>query len=437
MGFIGPCWRQVIFGIIFPLASLCGYDENSKAGEWFPPPPAAYENQSAHPLEGGDFRTGALDSESSFRGRHPGKTPFELAAGYKSQTIGTAATAHQIGSGYDYLEMYHVAEQEEQYTRRQHPVPWADQGQGARERWESPRRRAEQSPRRRGGVAKKGKGKRAQEANPGKGKTPPATTAVPDITQLPEVPKAARPPLPKQGESTAAGPTEDRKLLEQLMEQLTVSGTELPAGLAAMVNQYQAENHRLHGRQLHQLVARQTQARREIAKLDREAQAFEGAWTNYMVRLSELVQNQLAERQKHIEERENAKAAWQAQLADATSQLAASTGPAAMSKPPTTEAEMDAEDEAIDQAIEDEADQRRARAQAAEQFQAMLQMLQSQPQLVRSRDGSRTPRRRKDAKEAEAVDSSPELAAAIPGAAGSLPAAPGQAKEEAPKLGPQ
>ena len=230
---------------------------------------------------------------------------------------------------------------------------WDKGWQQERRAW-SPRPRTARSPRRTGDG--KGKGKQ-KEAPATKGKAPEPPAGVPDITQLPIPPLPGKPSLPKGSEAaSASAPTEDRRMLEQLMEQLSLAGTELPSGLAAMVTQFQAENHRLHGKHLHQLVARQTTARREIAKLEQDTQAFEKAWVDYMMRLSKLIEDQLEERQKHLAAREAALAAWQTQLTEATAQLAAATG--ARDK---TEDEMDAEEEAVDQAIEDEADLRRAK----------------------------------------------------------------------------
>ena len=293
-----------------------------------------------------------------------------------------------------------VAEAEEStYTRQQQPTPWrAAQGQ----RWQSPRRRADPSPRRKG----RGKGKKSGEAPQGKGNQVQSQAEVPDTSQLPAPPKVPKPNLPKPPEAPTTGaPTEDRRLLEQLMEQLAGSATELPPSLATMVSQFHADNHRMQGKQLHQLVAKQTQAKREIARLEQEGLAFEKAWTSYMTKLTKLVEEQMAGRKQCIEEREEALGAWKTQLADATMQLAASTG---SQRHTSSEMEIEEAEAAVNQSIEDEQAQQREREQASERLQAMLLMLQSSaPAPRKEREGSRTPRRKKQ-QEAETVSSASE-----------------------------
>ncbi|CAE7487237.1 unnamed protein product [Symbiodinium sp. CCMP2592] len=288
--------------------------------------------------------------------------------------------------------------------RQKRTEPWDQRGQGYPRGWRQPRERTgpSASPRRRGG-GKGGhpKGTKSAEQQPGKGKQGHPTGA-PDVGQLPAPPKTGKPnkPPPSDSQASSSAPSEDRRMLEQLMAQLSITGTELPAGVATMVTQFQAENHRLHGRQLHQLVAKQTAARKEIARLEQEASTFEKAWTTYMEKLSQLIEQQMEERQQHVAAREAALSAWHAQLTEATNQLAAQAGATS-----TGEADMDTAEDMVNQAIEDEAEQCRAREQANLRFQAMLQMLQQQPGLVKGpREGSRTPRRRKG-DEAETISS--------------------------------
>ncbi|CAE7820750.1 unnamed protein product [Symbiodinium microadriaticum] len=230
--------------------------------------------------------------------------------------------------------------------------------------------------------------------------------SAPDLSQLPVMPATRVPAPPKP---TTEGPaSDDKKVLDSLMMQLTAPRVTLTPEVEALVSQYRSESVKLHGKQLHQLVARQTQARRELSKLNNDKQVFEKTWCDYLAKLVSLVQSQIEGRQKTLEAFAASEEGWTKQLNDATHQLAQSTGGGRSSADST--AAMEEEDDLVDQEIEQEAARKQAQAATAAELQNLLQTLQSVQQDAATavkRDGSRTPRRRKS--EALNVDSSPEL----------------------------
>ena len=189
--------------------------------------------------------------------------------------------------------------------------------------------------------------------------------------------------------------------METLLASLTAAGTELSPETETLIRQYRSESHTLHGKQLHHLVARQTQARRELSKVSSEKAAFDRSWNDYIGRLVQLLQKQMNERQTTMEAYAAAEEAWQHQLQDATSQLAQSTGVSTNASEPI---DVDKEEEMVDAAIEEEVAQRQSQEAAAQQYQTLLQTLQAaQQQLVDrpGREGSRTPRRTVTAAQAD------------------------------------
>ncbi|CAE7750061.1 unnamed protein product [Symbiodinium microadriaticum] len=293
---------------------------------------------------------------------------------------------------------------QEAWERQQHQ-PWTYTGEP-----QSPRR--VKSPRRR---PQKGAGK-AQAAStaapaPWKGRAkgeasevPTTAAALPDISQLPVMPPQKVPAPPKS--AVEGSNTEERRVLETLVTQLTSSNMTLSPEVEALVNQYRNESVGLQGKQLHQLVAKQTRSRKELTKIHNQRQQFDKVWYEYLGKLTQLVQTQLEERARTLEEFASSEEAWTKQLQEASSLLAQSTGGGRAS---TDEAMMDEEEDKVDQAIEAEAAQNRAREAAATQLQTLMQTLQAAQQQAtenHGREGSRTPRRKKTAP--QAVESSPE-----------------------------
>ena len=267
----------------------------------------------------------------------------------------------------------------------------------------------------------------AAQPGPGKGKGNGKAAEVakgataPDLAQLPAVPHAQVPPLPKQSaEQAGQQVSEDRKMLETLLSSLAASGTELAPEMEQLVRQYKAESHKLHGKQLHQLVAKQTQARRELTRVNSERLAFERSWGDYINRLVKLLQEQMEERQRTMDAFAESENSWQAQLQEASSQLAQST---ATTKTETAEPiDVDKEEDMVDAAIAEEAAHQQSQAAAAEQYAALLQSLQTlqAPQTDKpGRDGSRTPRRQLSEQAADGSKAKVTLPAdGLPGSAG-------------------
>ena len=242
-------------------------------------------------------------------------------------------------------------------------------------------------------------------AGKGDGTTAAAAPKGPDINQLPEAPQARAPALPKSNqEVTIVQQTEDKKLLDSLIAQLTTSGVELTPEMESLVKQYRSESVKLQGKQLHQLVAKQTQARRELSRIKEDRGAFEKMWSDYLDHLVVLVQTQVDERQVVLSKFDASEEAWRKQLTEASSQLAISTGGSRASNQGPT---MEDDEEAMDQDFEQEDAQRAVQEATAARFTALMaSMKEAQKQAAAQApwEGSRTPRRKK----AVAVESSSE-----------------------------
>eukprot|EP00439_Symbiodinium_sp_Y106_P038845 s1587_g4.t1 len=242
-------------------------------------------------------------------------------------------------------------------------------------------------------------------AGKGDGTTAAAAPKGPDINQLPEAPQARAPALPKSNqEVTIVQQTEDKKLLDSLIAQLTTSGVELTPEMESLVKQYRSESVKLQGKQLHQLVAKQTQARRELSRIKEDRGAFEKMWSDYLDHLVVLVQTQVDERQVVLSKFDASEEAWRKQLTEASSQLAISTGGSRASNQGPT---MEDDEEAMDQDFEQEDAQRAVQEATAARFTALMASMkeaQKQAAAQAPREGSRTPRRKK----AVAVESSSE-----------------------------
>ncbi|CAE7557334.1 unnamed protein product [Symbiodinium sp. CCMP2592] len=259
-------------------------------------------------------------------------------------------------------------------------------GRGSRDVWDGGEWRAAtprktKSPRRRDpkGKGQAPKGKQWPQA-PGKGPKPPAgpTSQAPALSQLPTAPQpvAVRMPKPQTEVSQPAQPSEDRKMLESLVAQISTMGLEMKPELAAIIDQYQSDSHRSQGRQLHQLVALQTKAKRELHRIS----AADGKTDS-------------------LEKFATTEEAWTKQLTEASSQLALSTGRGVMNNhtEPTEEA-MDQEDRDFEDAMEAENQHRHEQEVTAQKYKDLMEVLQKAQQGVvpAPREGSRTPRRKRE-----------------------------------------
>ncbi|CAE7700109.1 unnamed protein product [Symbiodinium sp. CCMP2456] len=283
------------------------------------------------------------------------------------------------------------------YAREGTWVPWRSQDSG---RWESPRRRTGTSPRRRAGS--KGKGAAKGEPAKGKGKGKNQLPTAPDTSQLPAPPKAATAAMPKGMDPGSTGPaSEEKKMLAQVMEHFIATGAEVPTPLATLVNQYKADHHRQEGRQLHQLVAKQTQAKQGLAKVAAERAAYDQAWASYLDQLTALVEKQFEAHEQAVLQLDETAEAWTAQLTDVSRALAESTAASSEHK-----SDMDVEEAAIEEAIEAEAKRKQAVEAIQQKHQSVLEALRGAQKAMRTedkREGSRTPRRQAKAEEAAAA----------------------------------
>ena len=91
---------------------------------------------------------------------------------------------------------------------------------------------------------------------------------------------------------------------------------DVPAPLQGMLEVYKESHARVAGKALHQMVARQTEARTALQKLQKNRQGFLDAWADYVASVSELFSTQLGEMEDTMTQFEFAAAeeAWQTQL---------------------------------------------------------------------------------------------------------------------------
>ena len=194
----------------------------------------------------------------------------------------------------------------------------------------------------------------------------------------------------------------------------------MPSQIAALVSQYKTESHKQEGKQLHQLVAKQTQAKSALARIETERAAYDKAWAEYIDRLTQLIQDQFAQREKAVQDMDVAAEAWTGQLKDASKALAESAG-SAEAKP---DMEIDEAEEMVTAAVEQESRRRQVAEVTQRQHFSVIEALRGARESVVSklrRDSSRTPRRRSGA---DIVDSSPELEAREDSSTKGLPKGP-------------
>ncbi|OLQ09080.1 hypothetical protein AK812_SmicGene7365 [Symbiodinium microadriaticum] len=187
-------------------------------------------------------------------------------------------------------------------SRRQ--PKWQGQGAGSSwgEEWQtewqpsSPRtRQRPRSPRKRGDDAKgKGKGKHKTQAEPPWTRDKD-TAAAPSVSQLPKPPRPKPVAAPKPSQPTETA-TEDRKILDSLMERLSQQ-EELPDSVRQLMAQATRSSARTEAKALHKLVAQRQEATSALTKIRTERLAFETGWAMYTQALLDLLTKQFAERE--------------------------------------------------------------------------------------------------------------------------------------------
>ena len=201
------------------------------------------------------------------------------------------------------------------YTAPSSVVPWKT------ERWESPRRRS--SPRRRWQPDKPAQTEGPKEPEKGKGKGKRTEVVAPHTRQLPKPPLAREPPAPREPgpAPTQQEGTEDSRLLEALMPH--IKAEDLPEQLRGLIKQKEQSNVKSDAKHLHRLVARRSEAKRNLAALRDERANYEQSWSKYAGDLMKILQEQWDQRDSTLQNLDSKEQEWMTQLAEATKELKA------------------------------------------------------------------------------------------------------------------
>ena len=284
-------------------------------------------------------------------------------------------------------------------------TPWSGNGDAWRSK--SPRR---MSPRRRSGNRNGGKGAGKGEA---KGPLPaqaPAPARVPNRVPKVEAPAASALPaapnvpaisLPKGSAGSSAG-TAEHSIIQAFMEQCAKQEN-LSDELRELMARVGGSNVQQETKELHRLVKNRSEACAALNQIQSDRISFEAAWASYTQSLVTLLQEQLAKRQSTLEELDKAQSEWTNKLREVTVQIKQTTG--------TVEQGADLEEirssssEEMECVVAEEAEREAKRLtrqrEMTEQHNQLLQALQQVHSAASAnaerRDGSRTPRRSKDA----------------------------------------
>ena len=238
---------------------------------------------------------------------------------------------------------------------------------------------------------------------PAKGKNVPQAPTTAGIPAAPTVTTVA---LPNKPSAPAAAPvaTQDKKLLDALLEHVG-NQDDLPTDLASMLNKYRSEDSRAKSKELHRVVARQAEARRELDRIRAERSTFSSNWGSYLSDVLALLEKQLAERDETIQQLDEAEDVWEQRLREAAQQLAKHATTSGTAGSAASVIDVDEEDSveiseamAVDAAEEESkrAVARRAQqAQQAQQKEKVLQALRSAQEAAQDPNRERTPRRQR------------------------------------------
>ena len=283
------------------------------------------------------------------------------------------------------------------YAAAQAAAPWNN---GGKPRAPSPRIR--QSPRRRPrkddnaavygqqeGKKGKGKGKAASKDNAApRGKDRMAMLPAPPTTQPPAVTLA---PTTAATETTANPAPEFAELLATLVS----AGEDLPASVQQALDAHSDLQHRSSAKALHRVVAQQAAAQKGITEVRRARAAFMAEWVQYLGSLTDLLLQQIEEKNQAMTNFKEAEDKWATQLSTATKTLAQAT------KPPDSVIDVDESENMEAEVMEvaaDDAKQSEANANTAEQEAQLTEQLKrargaAQEELQGLQARERTPRR--------------------------------------------
>ena len=114
--------------------------------------------------------------------------------------------------------------------------------------------------------------------------------------------------------------SDEQKTLQTLLAALSKADG-LPEEIKKIAVQAQTNHTQQEGKALHGLVSMRTEARKNLAQLEKQRVAYEQNWTHYMEQLFQLVEQQLKERETVLAKMQKSRESWQAQLQDAIGQL--------------------------------------------------------------------------------------------------------------------
>ena len=233
-----------------------------------------------------------------------------------------------------------------------------------------------------------------------------AEFAKPSLDGLPPPP----PPVPVQGPKgptppAAASSSTEKAQLEALTGCLFAVKDNLPQEVRETLERLQLVETAATTKDLHRAVAAQAQAKRQLLAIQASRAAYLEAWHGYVDNVTTLIQQQVAEQQKQLETFDEAELQWTGSLEKSSADLARLAKGASGSVPEVSDMEQDGQE--YQEALEDadirtagELKQRRERQLATTQqlVAAVETVRQSAKEQLsqQGRDGSRTPRRRKE-----------------------------------------
>ena len=289
------------------------------------------------------------------------------------------------------------------YTAKGHEVPWADGWWEQQPR--SPRRRPEKSPRRGGGKGpQKGKDNQGQK---GKSKDrQPAwgqdqQPSAPSLDVLPAAPPGPSMALPKKGndDSQPATASSEKSQFEALVKILAASSVTLPEAAQQLVADAQQTSVQTQARAHHKAVADHNKAKQALTKVQQTRAVYLRSWAEYTAQLTQLVEKQVKEQGRILEDLDAAEVQWTVAEHQAKKCLARLMNPDADED--KEEIDMNGPEEMVDVAVDMEAKLRsatEAKQYEASQVLSVLGKIRSAAAAAmgsgsQEREGSRTPRR--------------------------------------------
>ena len=302
----------------------------------------------------------------------------------------------------------HWSQVAEGYTAAaRNPLPWKP-SRADEEQWpRSPRKRSPRARR----PQQTGKGQTGQQqpqpkGAPGAKGGGKAEVAKPSVDALPPPPPAVLVAGPKGATSTTSSSSSTEKAqLEALTGCLFAVKDHLPQEVRETLEKLQLVETATTTKDLHRAVASQAQAKRQLLAIQAARATYMEAWHSYVDKVSKLLQTQMAEQQTQLEAFDEAELQWSNSLEKSSADLARlAKGAAGVS---SDLADMDLDEQEAQEALEEadirtagELTQRREKQLATtrrlvEAVESVLQSAQEQ-MSQQGREGSRTPRRRKD-----------------------------------------